>query len=78
MALVNDNPRMATARSVTSVNLLTVDRNGFYALFAYHPPLRRMFQQLIDQRLRPAAGAERLEPGEEASVEPYPPNKRER
>jgi NADH:ubiquinone reductase (H+-translocating) len=63
MALVNDNPRMATARSVTSVNLLTVDRNGFHALFAYHPPLRRMFQQLIDQRLRPAAGAEKPEPG---------------
>ena len=78
MALVNDNPRMATARSVTSVNLLTVDRNGFHALFAYHPPLRRMFQQLIEQRLRPAAGAERLEPGGEASEEPYPPNKRER
>src|SRR5205807_5449402 len=53
MALVNDDARMATARSVTSVNLLTVDRNGFHALFAYHPPLRRMFQQLIDQRLRP-------------------------
>jgi NADH:ubiquinone reductase (H+-translocating) len=67
MALVNDNPRMATARSVTSVNLLTVDRNGFHALFAYHPPVRRMFQQLIEQRLGPAAGAETLEPSGETT-----------
>ena len=58
MALVSDSPRMATARSVTSVNLFTVDRHGFSALFAYHPPLRRMFQQLIEQRRRPADSGE--------------------
>jgi NADH dehydrogenase len=52
MALVNDAPRMATARTVTAVNLLTVDRHAFNALFAYSPPLRRMFQRLIDQRLQ--------------------------
>jgi NADH:ubiquinone reductase (H+-translocating) len=50
MALVNDKPRMATARSITSVNLLSVDRHAFGALFTYHPPLRRMFQALIEQR----------------------------
>jgi len=58
MALVNDNPRMAMARSVSRVNLLTVDRNGFHALFAYLPPLRRMFQQLIARRQGSALGAE--------------------
>lgn len=59
MALVSDSPRMATARTMTSTNLLAVDRQAFHALFASHPPLRHMFQQLIDQRLRAdAAGGE--------------------
>src|SRR6266852_6252535 len=52
MALVNESPRMATARTVTKVNLLSLDRATFNALFASHPPLRGMFQTLIDQRLR--------------------------
>ncbi len=52
MALVNDAPRSATARALSSVNLLTVDRNAFDALFKYSPPLRRMFQRLIDQRMQ--------------------------
>src|ERR1700686_3700299 len=55
MALVNESPRMATARTVTKVNLLSLDRATFNALFANHPPLRSMFQMLIDQRLRVAA-----------------------
>lgn len=55
MALVNESPRMATARTVTRVNLLSLDRATFNALFASHPPLRSMFQMLIDQRLRVAA-----------------------
>jgi NADH:ubiquinone reductase (H+-translocating) len=55
MALVNESPRMATARTVTKVNLLSLDRATFTALFASHPPLRSMFQMLIDQRLRVAA-----------------------
>ncbi len=55
MALVNESPRMATARTVTRVNLLTVDRDAFGALFAHLPPLRLMFQQLIEQRVRESA-----------------------
>jgi NADH:ubiquinone reductase (H+-translocating) len=51
MALVNENPRMATARTVTDTNLLSLDRDAFHALFAYHPPLRKMFEQLMSQRL---------------------------
>jgi CRP-like cAMP-binding protein len=46
---------MATARTITKVNLLSLDRATFNALFASHPPLRSMFQMLIDQRLRVAA-----------------------
>ena len=60
MALVDDNPRMATARTVTKVNLLSVDQQTFHALFEYHPPLRRMFQAIIEQRLR--GGAEDRQP----------------
>jgi NADH dehydrogenase len=50
MALVSDQPRMATIRSRTGVNVLTVDREAFNALFAHLPPLRGVFQQLIEQR----------------------------
>ncbi|HEX9427175.1 MAG TPA: cyclic nucleotide-binding domain-containing protein, partial [Candidatus Polarisedimenticolia bacterium] len=57
MALVSDSPRMATARSATAVNLLTVDRDGFNALFSHYPPLRRFFQQVINDRLRPEGPA---------------------
>lgn len=51
MALVSDLPRMASARSRTSVNLLTLDRTAFSALFGALPPLRGLFQQLIEQRV---------------------------
>ena len=52
MALINDKPRMATARTVTRTNLLSMSRQAFQDLFAHHPPLRRMFQTLIDERLQ--------------------------
>lgn len=52
MALVSDHPRTATARSVTSVNVLTMDHAAFDALFSHLPPLRALFQQLIEKRLQ--------------------------
>ena len=52
MALVSDNPRMATVRSCSSVNVLTLDRDAFHALFAHLPPLRGLFEQLIEQRTK--------------------------
>ena len=58
MALVNDKPRIATARSVTRANLLSVDRHAFGELFVHHPPLRRMFEALIDERRRTAVPSE--------------------
>ncbi len=52
MALVSDTPRTATVRSRTSLNVLTMDREAFHGLFAHFPPLRALFQQLIEQRIR--------------------------
>ena len=57
MALVSDAPRNASIRSVQSVNVLTVDRNAFNQLFAHLPPLRRLFEQLIESRLHGTAKA---------------------
>ena len=69
MALVTDMPRMATARTRTRVNLVTIDRTTFNALFAYHPPLRQMFQQLISERIRAlSAGLEPTPGGEQTLV----------
>src|SRR5262245_4075221 len=50
IALVSDRPRSATVRSLTSVNLLAVDREAFQALFSSLPPLRGFFEPLIDAR----------------------------
>jgi NADH dehydrogenase len=52
MALVSDQPRNATARTAGPVDVLTVDRDAFHALFAHLPPLRDLFQQLIAQRMK--------------------------
>jgi NADH dehydrogenase len=51
MALVSDSPRMATARSATAVNVLTMDQGAFRALFAHLPMLRGLFEQMIQQRM---------------------------
>ena len=40
IALVRGSPRTATVRSRTPVNVLTMDRDTFQALFAHVPPLR--------------------------------------
>lgn len=52
MALVADNPRNTTARTRTRVNVLTVDRAAFHALFVHLPPLRSVIQMLIEERLK--------------------------
>jgi NADH:ubiquinone reductase (H+-translocating) len=72
MALVNENPRMATARTVKNVNLLSLDRATFSALFASHPPLRSMFQMLIDKRRQVAADDRTIDDAETVIVEPDP------
>jgi NADH dehydrogenase len=52
MALVSDQPRNATAKTASPVDVLTVDREAFHQLFAHLPPLRNLFQQLIAQRMK--------------------------
>ena len=51
IALVRDQPRNATARSASKVNLLSMDRETFQTLFATMPPFRRLFEELIDSRI---------------------------
>src|SRR5438445_695269 len=51
IALVSDQARSATVRSLTGVNVLAVDRDAFQALFSNLPPLRGFFEQLIEARL---------------------------
>jgi CRP-like cAMP-binding protein len=51
IALIRAMPRTATVRSRTAVDLLTVDRDAFQALFATLPELRRFFERLVEQRL---------------------------
>ncbi len=77
IAVVSHGDRTATARSVTPVNLLAVDRDAFQALFAHLPPLRSFFAQLIASRLAgggEGAGAGPLTTtvGGAASGEPFP------
>jgi NADH dehydrogenase len=55
IALVREGPRTATARCLSRVDVLAVDREAFQALFANLPPLRGFFQQLISERLSGAA-----------------------
>ena len=55
MALISDQPRNATARTAGAVDVLTVDREAFHALFVHLPPLRDLFQQLIAQRMSPSS-----------------------
>ena len=52
MALVRELPRSATARTCSRVNVLVMDRDAFQMLFAYFPPVRRFFEQLIAMRTR--------------------------
>jgi NADH dehydrogenase len=58
IALLGDHIRTATTRSLTSVNLLAVDRDSFHALFSTLPPLRDFFGGLIQQRTMPGSGDE--------------------
>jgi len=52
IALVSEQARSATVRSLTGVNVLAVDRDAFQALFSNLPPLRGFFEQLIEARLK--------------------------
>ncbi|KWT87249.1 FAD-dependent oxidoreductase [Candidatus Magnetominusculus xianensis] len=49
-ALMHDRPRSASVRTVTAVDVLTVERKAFKALFTNVPVLREAFASLIHQR----------------------------
>jgi NADH:ubiquinone reductase (H+-translocating) len=51
MALVGNSLRMATAKTASAVNLMSVDRDAFQSLFRHLPPLRGLVQQWIRERL---------------------------
>jgi NADH dehydrogenase len=53
IALIRESPRSATVKSRTGVNVLTVDRDAFNALFATMPEMRRFFERLVEERLGP-------------------------
>jgi NADH:quinone reductase (non-electrogenic) len=60
IALVRDQPRAATARSSTSVDVIAIGRESFQTVLANFPPLRGLFEELIvmrsaSARERPAA-----------------------
>ncbi len=58
IALLGDHVRTATARSLTAVNLLAVDRDAFQALFSTLPPLRDFVGRLIEERMAPSRAAD--------------------
>jgi NADH:ubiquinone reductase (H+-translocating) len=50
MALFNEEPRSATVRTMTNVNVLSVDRRTFQTLVAHIAPLREAFERLMQHR----------------------------
>jgi NADH dehydrogenase len=50
MALFNDERRGATVRAVTNVNTLSLDRSTFQVLVSSLPPLREIFERVIQER----------------------------
>ena len=50
MALFNEEPRSATVRTLTNVNVLSVDRRTFQILMAHIATLREAFERLMQHR----------------------------
>jgi NADH:ubiquinone reductase (H+-translocating) len=50
MALVSDEPRMATVRPLTGVDVLTIQRGAFRTLFTHLPSMRETFEEVIKRR----------------------------
>ena len=51
IALLGDHVRTASTHSLTSVNVLAVDRDACNALFSTLPPMRDFFDQLLEERM---------------------------
>jgi NADH dehydrogenase len=63
IALLGDHVRTASTRSLTSANVLALDRGACQALLSTLPPLRDFFNRLLEERV-----GERPEPAEALSV----------
>jgi CRP-like cAMP-binding protein len=50
MALIKDDVRNATVRTVTHLNTLTLPRSTFTTLFDHIPALRDSLEQLVQER----------------------------
>jgi NADH:ubiquinone reductase (H+-translocating) len=51
LALISNAPRTATVRTLTSVNLLSMERGAFMAFVDHLPPVRKIFDQMAQERL---------------------------
>src|SRR5262245_6063134 len=58
IALLGDHVRTASTRSLTSANVLALDRDACQALLSTLPPLRDLFNRLLEERvgMRPESG----------------------
>ncbi len=51
IALLGDHVRTASTHSVTSANVLAIDRDACQALLSTLPPLRDFFNRLLEERV---------------------------
>jgi NADH:ubiquinone reductase (H+-translocating) len=75
MALFNEEPRSATVRTRTTVNVLSVDRRTFQTLVAHIAPLREAFERLMQHR--EAEDKARHQHHEEEGLRPAPTQSRQ-
>jgi CRP-like cAMP-binding protein len=51
IALLGDHVRTASTHSVTSANVLAIDRDACQAMLSTLPPLRDLFNRLLEERV---------------------------